>query len=292
MTRPQTLRALHVRLADALATADVPEPRRAARALVALALRLPHDAVLRWPDRLVSDMEQARAGALLARRLAGEPLSRIRGEREFWSLPFRLSPATLDPRPDSETLIAAALRLFPDPQAPLRILDLGTGSGCLLLSLLTEYQQAWGVGIDLAPLAAATAAENAATLGLAARSAFMVADWTAALQTEKTARFDLVVSNPPYIPADDIAELSPEVRVYDPRLALDGGADGLAAYQRIIPEFRRLLRPGGWGLLEIGVGQADAVADICMKCGVLVTDVISDLAAHPRIVIVKNDAAV
>jgi release factor glutamine methyltransferase len=287
-----TLRALHVRLADALLAAQVPEPRRAARALVALALELPNDAVLRWPDRLVSDVEQARAEALLARRLAGEPLSRIRGEREFWSLPFRLSPATLDPRPDSETLIAAALRLFPDRQARLRILDLGTGSGCLLLSLLTEYQQAWGVGIDLAPLAAATAAANAQALGLTDRAAFLGADWTTALRTENTARFDLVVSNPPYIPAEDIAELSPEVRVYDPRLALDGGSDGLAAYQRMIPEFKRLLRPGGWGLLEIGAGQADAVADMCMKCGVLVTDVISDLAAHPRIVIVKNDAAV
>ena len=283
---------LHATVATQLGQAGIPNPRRTARGLIAHALALPADAVLRWPDRPVTEAEERRIHAVLARRLAGEPLSRIRGEREFWSLPFHLSPATLDPRPDSETLIAAALRLYPDPKAPLAILDLGTGSGCLLLSLLMKYQQAWGVGLDLAPAAAATALGNARRLGFELRAAFTVSDWDSALGDAATARFDLVVSNPPYIPADDIAGLDRDVRDYDPRLALDGGPDGLAAYRRIVPGLRQRLKPEGWALLEIGVGQAQTVPALCTACGLLVTGVVHDLGGHPRIVIVKNASPV
>ena len=299
------LDAVHGAVATRLAQAGLSDPRRAARLLLAEALAVPPDAVFRWPDRPVTAAEAEHIHAILARRLAGEPLSRIRGEREFWGLPFRLSAATLDPRPDSETLIETALRLYPDRQAPLAILDFGTGTGCLLLSLLMEYQQAWGLGIDLAPAAAETAFGNARQLGLGQRAAFLVADWDAALgnrestpvettaeKTPPAARFDLVISNPPYIPAADIAALDPEVRLHDPHLALDGGPDGLAAYRRIVPALRRRLRPGGWALLEIGVGQAISVPAFCVACGLLVTDVVSDLGGHPRIVIVKNSFSV
>jgi release factor glutamine methyltransferase len=287
---PRSLAVWSQTLAEALGRRGLPHPRRDARALLTHVLGLPPDAVLLWPDRLVTREEEQRITAVLARRLAGEPLSRIRGEREFWSLPFRLSPATLDPRPDSETLIEAALRLYPDTAAPLAIFDLGTGSGCLLLSLLMTYQQAWGIGVDVSPLAAATARDNARQLGATDRAAFVAADWDTALQ--HGVRFDLVVSNPPYIPAGDIVGLDCAVRDYDPLLALDGGPDGLAAYRRIVPQLVHRLKPTGWALLEIGVGQAATVPALCTACGLAVTDVMQDLAGHPRIVIVKRADAV
>ena len=269
-----TLAALLTRATEALRAAGVTEPRREARWLI--------DALLgerRWDEaRALSAEELARLDGALARRAAREPLDRIEGEREFWSLTFRLSPATLSPRPDSETLVEAALALLGDRARPWRILDLGTGSGCLLLALLSELPAASGLGIALAPAAVATAAENAERLSLAARARFLVDDWG----RQQAGPFDLVVSNPPYIASGDLPALEPEVRDFDPALALDGGADGLAAYRAILPQARRLLAPGGALVLELGQGQAPAVLALAAAAGFTHLSLRNDLGGIAR----------
>jgi release factor glutamine methyltransferase len=254
--------------------------RREARLVVAAALGLDPAALLGWPERRIGAAAHARAMALVRRRAAGEPLSRLRGAREFWSLDFALSPETLDPRPESETLVAAALDAVPDRAARLRLLDLGTGTGCLLLALLSELPNAWGAGVDRAAGAAATARANAAALGLAGRAAFIVGDWGEALR----GGFDLVVSNPPYIPSADIPALAPEVR-HDPLRALDGGADGLDAYRALAPALARLLR--GTALVELGTGQAPAAARIMRGAGLDVRGIRPDLAGIDRCLVLE-----
>ena len=201
--------------------------------------------------------------ALVARRAEREPLALILGRREFWSLDFAVSPATLVPRPDTETLITAALGAFADRAAPRRVLDLGTGSGCLLLATLSEFSRAFGIGVDRSAAAAVLAARNAAMLGLAGRSAFLCGDWAAALG----APFDLVLCNPPYIPTAQLDGLMPEVARHEPRAALDGGTDGLAAYRRLVPDLGRLLALGGVAVLEVGADQAGAVARLARHAG-------------------------
>jgi release factor glutamine methyltransferase len=220
---------------------------------------------------------------LLLRRAAREPLALITGRREFWSLPFAVSPATLIPRADSETLLEAALALFRDRGSVARILDLGTGTGCLLLAALTEFPAAFGVGVDLAPEAARLAAGNAATLGLAARAAFLVGDWAAPLD----GRFDLILCNPPYIEAAAIPTLMQDVWQYEPPSALDGGPDGLDAYRRIIPALADLLSPSGAAVLEVGQGQAEMVAAAAQGAG-LVAAPRADLAGIPRALVLRQ----
>ncbi len=217
---------------------------------------------------------------ILARRLRHEPLSRIFGEREFWSLSFKISPATLDPRPDSETLIEAVLKTYPDQGQTLKILDLGTGSGCLLLALLHEYPNAWGLGVDLNPAAALMALENAMRLNLAGRTSFMVGSWGQALH----ASFDIVISNPPYIPSQDVEGLAPDVRHYDPRLALDGGTDGLQPYRIIIAGLVHQLASGGHVFFEVGHDQADDVAALLQQNKFNHIQFYQDLAGIQRVV--------
>ena len=227
-------------------------PRLDARLLLAHAAGLTQNALLRDRD---APVDLPPYDALLARRAAREPLALITGRQEFWSLPFGVTPDTLIPRPDSETLIEAALAARPDRAATRSILDLGTGTGCLLLAALTEFPTAWGVGADLHPGAAALARRNAAALGLSHRAAILCANWDDALH----ARFDLVLSNPPYIPGGDIPALQPEVARHEPRRALDGGPDGLDAYRTLLGRLPDLLHPGGTAILELGAGQAPAV---------------------------------
>ena len=267
-----------------LAGGGIKEARREARLVVAAALELDPAAVMGWPERPLSPEEAARVVALARRRRAGEPLSRLVGRREFWSLSFALSAQTLDPRPDSETVVEAALGELADRSAALRILDLGTGSGCLLLALLSELPRATGIGVDRSPEAAATARRNAEALGLSARASFIAGDWGEALD----ARFDLVVSNPPYIPTAAIEALSPEVREHDPRLALDGGPDGLAAYRRIALGLPFWLSHGGTAVLELGEGQAPAVAAIMAEAGLRLAGARRDLAGIERCVLLKK----
>ena len=213
------------------------------------------------------------------RRLAGEPVARILGAWEFWGLPFRLSPETLVPRPDTETVVEAALRCAPDHAAPLRILDLGTGSGCILVALLTELPRARGLGLDRAVGALRTARANAAENGVADRACFVAGDWCACL----AGGFDLVVSNPPYIASGVIPGLERDVRSHDPAAALDGGVDGLDAYRRILAGLAGIPLAAGAGVvLEIGFDQAEPVAALGIAAGLALRDVARDLAGHPR----------
>ena len=207
-------------------------------------------------------------------------MSRIVGKREFWGLSFAITPHVLDPRPETETLVEAALSILSDRRKdPLRILDLGVGSGALLCALLTEFDAARGIGVDISADAAEVAQGNLQACGLSLRAEIRVGDWTSGLE----GRFDLIVSNPPYIATADLAGLPREVRNYDPRLALDGGIDGLDAYRQILPESRRLLAPGGWLLTELGPDQATDVSAIANQCGFAGIVSYQDLAGATRV---------
>ncbi len=248
---------------ERLEAAGIPSPRADARILLRTALARSLEALIREPDASVPASGAERFLALVARRALREPVSRILGEREFWSLRFSLSPDTLDPRPDSETVVEAALEWCGERQGPLRVLDLGTGTGCLLLAVLESRPGATGIGTDIAEGAVARAARNAAALGLSDRASFRRADWDAGI----AGRFDLILSNPPYIPTPEIGGLEPEVSSWDPQAALDGGADGLDAYRRIAPAAAGRLAPGGAAFLEIGAGQEEPVEAIMAAAG-------------------------
>ncbi len=271
-------------LARRLAAAGIAEARREARLVVALAMGVEPAVTLGWPERRLDAAAAARLAVLAQRRAAREPYARLAGRRPFWTLDLALSPATLDPRPDSETLIEAALALLPDRSAPLRLLDFGTGSGCLLLALLSEFPEARGIGIDVMPGAVAVARRNAAAAGLAGRAAFAVGDWGGALGGTA----DVIVANPPYICSGDIDSLAPEVARYEPRMALDGGSDGLDAYRRLAGDTARLLRSGGLGLFELGEGQAAAVAHLMSGAGLAVKEIRRDLAGIERVLVVTQ----
>ena len=269
------------RAAAVLADVGVESPRLDARLLLGAAAGLTPGQLLACPEQPIDAAAAARFAELLARRQAREPVSRILALREFWSLDFALGPATLDPRPQSETLIEAVLARLEHRAAPRAVLDLGTGSGCLLLALISELPGAWGLGVDLDPVALGVARLNAAALGLGARACFLAADWGAAL----VGRWDVILCNPPYVEAAEIGRLAPEVAAFDPWLALDGGADGLAAYRRVVPHIGRLLTPGGLTALEVGADQAPAVTAMVRQSGLHPLDQPCDLAGVVRCVL-------
>jgi release factor glutamine methyltransferase len=260
-----------------LTEAGIDNPRLESRLLLAHVLGRTSEDLIR---DLTARTDPGDFNALLARRAAHEPLALILGWREFWSLPFHVSSATLIPRPDSETVVEAALALCPDPEAAIRVLDLGTGTGCLLLAFLHERPHAFGIGSDLSADSVRLARRNALDLGFAARSAFLCGDWACAVG----ARFDLVLSNPPYIATPELASLMPDVALYEPRGALDGGICGLTAYRAIIGSLGRLLTPSGVAVLELGAGQFDAVASIASTAGFRVA-VRHDLSGNARALI-------
>ncbi|MEM9590694.1 MAG: peptide chain release factor N(5)-glutamine methyltransferase [Pseudomonadota bacterium] len=242
--------------------------------------------IVKGRDPLGTQAEQLFDG-FVERRLAGEPVSRIRGTREFFGRNFKIDASTLDPRPDTETLIEAVLA-FAGRDAvgqDLRLLDLGTGSGCILTTLLAELPRATGTGTDINPGAVRLARKNAFELGVSARAQFVMADWFQGL----TGRYDVIVSNPPYIVSAEIEGLAPEVAHYDPRFALDGGADGLDAYRRIAARAGDFLAPNGLLLVEIGVAQAVDVESIFRSAGLAVTGngATKDLAGRPRCICAK-----
>ncbi len=239
-----------------LRRAGIDNPAREARLIVAHTIGREPTALFGTTDTVV---DATAFGALLTRRAAHEPMAFLLGSQGFWTLDFLVDPATLIPRPDSETLVEAALALPP----PRNVLDLGTGTGCLLLSVLHERPAAFGVGVDRSPQAAALAQRNAQRLGLAERSGFLCGDWATALH----GRFDLILSNPPYIEASVIPTLMPEVALHEPLSALDGGADGLDAYRAIVAALPDLLMPGGVAVLELGMGQGPAVAALAQQAG-------------------------
>lgn len=284
---PETTIAVALRcIAQALEAAGIEEPRREARWLLAEALGLDLSDLIAREARPLG-ASAGRVAEFLARRVAREPLSRILGRRDFHGLDLALGPETLDPRPDTETLVEgvlAALRAEARSEAPLSILDLGTGSGAILLALLAKLPAARGTGIDIAAGAVAVARGNAESLGLAGRAAFFEADLFAGLAGEV---FDIIVSNPPYIPSGEIATLDPEVRLHDPHPALDGGADGLAFYRLIAREAGARLAPGGLLGLEIGATQAEDVMAILRACGFSNPWLILDLAGRPRVVLAR-----
>lgn len=282
LAAPVTVAAARRLLTDAFRAAGIESPDLDARALIGHALGLDHAALVAGAHRALAAREVTAIDALAARRLAREPTARIRGLREFWSLPLRVSAATLVPRPETETVVEAALDAI-DAQGSragkFRLLDIGTGSGALLLALLSELPNSFGIGIDISAAALAVARDNAAALGLAARCAFLACDIAGAVR----GRFDLVVSNPPYIAAGDIHSLAPEVREYDPRLALDGGPDGLDCYRAIAAAAGALLAPAGRLIVELGAGQEAAVSALFAAAGlILAAPVRKDLAGVPR----------
>jgi len=272
-----------------LAAAGIPEPRREARLLVAAATGLSAAALIADPARAIGESEAGCLAELTRRRAEREPLSRILGWREFWSLRFALGPETLDPRPDSETLIEAALDWAGSRRAePLRVLDLGTGTGCLLLALLSELRAAQGLGIDASAGAVAIAAANAAALGLADRARFRTGSWGDGLSD----RFDIVLCNPPYIPAGEIPGLEPEVARFDPWLALSGGADGLDSYRVLARQLPGILAPGGRAFIELGAGQAAAAGALFEAGGLAVLACRSDLEDIPRCLVLGQQKTV
>jgi release factor glutamine methyltransferase len=255
-----------------------------ARILIGAVLGLDLTGMITAAARLLTPDEAARLEDFARRRIAGEPVARITGTKEFWGLPLQLTAATLVPRPDTETLVELALemvRATHHPDQPLRIADIGTGSGAILLALLSELPDARGMGTDISADALQTAHINAVQLGLADRATFVACDYAAAL----SGRFDLIVSNPPYIRTGEIAALATEVRDHDPRRALDGGSDGFDAYRTLIPQAVGLLAPGGVLAVEVGHDQSKGVEQLMTAAGLtLPKPPKADLAGLPRAV--------
>lgn len=280
ITAQLNLGQAHTVAARLLREARIAAPELDARLLLCHAAGLSHEAYVAGLNDVLAPHAAARFGAYVERRLAGEPVSRIIGIREFYGRPFRIDASTLDPRPDTETLIEAALGLV-DREAPLNILDLGTGSGCILVTQLAELPRATGIGIDKSLAALELARANAQVLGVGGRARFIAGDWLEAIG----GTFDLVVANPPYLSAAEMAGLSREVGAHDPRDALDGGPDGLFAYHRITPRLRNTLRPGGIALFEIGPGQAESVSRLLAEAGLTLDEgPWRDLAGRPRVI--------
>jgi release factor glutamine methyltransferase len=266
-----------------LQSAGIDSAELDARELIGHALGLDLTGMISAANRALTPDESDRLEVLVKRRLAGEPVARILGQKEFWGLRLSLSPATLVPRPDTETVVELALQMLRDsvPNRAPRIADLGTGTGAILLALLSELPEATGVGTDISGEAMETATANALSLGLGPRASFIQCDYASAL----TGPFDLIVSNPPYICSGDIAGLATEVRDHDPRAALDGGPDGLAAYRALIPQAARILAPGAALVVEAGQGLAAQIEALMTAAGLVPHRAPkADLAGIPRAV--------
>lgn len=284
---PPTAGALYRDAVARLRAAGIEGAQLDARVLLAHALDVDAAQLVATSDDPVGQDAQHRFAAAIARRAAREPVARIVGVKEFWSRDFALSPEVLVPRPETETLIEAALLARPVRGARLRVLDLGVGSGVLLGAILLERPVSLGVGVDRSQDAVATARDNLATLGVADRAHFVCGDWGNSLGV----RFDLVVANPPYIASGELQRLPVEVREHDPARALDGGADGFDAYRAILSDLRRLLAPGGIAVLELGDGQESAVAELARDAQIEVNGPAHcDLSGRPRALVLAAGA--
>jgi release factor glutamine methyltransferase len=282
----ETLGALEAEGAAALRAEGIEKPRHEARLLLQHASGLSKEALIAHPDRMVSRAVASDYRQFIRKRSNREPVAYILGRREFWSLDFAVTPAVLIPRPDSETLIEAALAGIEDRDAPVRVLDLGTGSGCLLLALLSALPRATGLGLDISAAALAIAQKNARALGLHERARFLEADWNAWTPDA----FDIVLANPPYIPEPDLSALERDVRDYEPHRALAGGPDGLDAYRAIMQKLGCALAPHGYAYIELGAGQLDAVSALAKAQGFREISVAYDLAGHPRCLMLRGSA--
>lgn len=267
-----------------LTKAGIETPSLDIRILVRHALKIDRAYIFSQSERVLDPSDLSVLNALVERRLRREPVARILGEREFWSLPFELNEATLEPRPDSETLIESLLGRLTEVEKAYRILDLGTGTGCLLLTLLSERKLSHGVGVDLEARALEQAHRNAVRLGLEARVQFKQGCWLEGIEDI----FDVIVSNPPYIPHKDLEFLMPEVSLFDPPLALDGGEDGLNPYRVIIPEALSRLKDRGILALEVGLGQAPLVEAFMKDAGYINIRMHHDLGGVARCVMAEK----
>ncbi|MFI4973567.1 MAG: peptide chain release factor N(5)-glutamine methyltransferase [Caulobacterales bacterium] len=276
----QTLLSAWTAARSRLEAAGVDSPAIDARLLLEAAADVARAEIIADPYRRLSEAQRARLADYVDRRARREPVSHILGRRGFWKIMLKVTPDVLTPRPDTETILDVVLARF-TPHARFSVLDLGVGSGAILLAILAERRAARGLGVDVSEEALAVARENAANLGLASRAALLRSDWTAGLGDDG---FDLVVSNPPYVRSGDIAGLDPEVSEHEPRLALDGGPDGLAAYRRLAPEILRVLRPGGVFAVEIGFDQRAAVEQLFRDAGAQALRCVRDLADRDRVV--------
>jgi release factor glutamine methyltransferase len=267
-----------------LQQARIPSASLDARLLLEHVLGLSREQLLFVLENPLSATQAERYRLLIEQRAGRCPVAKLIGQREFWGMNFGVSSATLDPRPDSETLIESVLERITDRRAPLKLLDMGTGSGCLILSLLSELPNAQGTAVDICPQALEVATRNAATLGLASRAQFVYSDWGAQI----SGCFDVIVSNPPYIPTADIAELEPEVSKFEPKQALDGGADGLECYRAIMAWLPLALAPGGFAAFEIGMGQQRGLEEIVAQQGFAVVASKADLGGITRCLVVQR----
>ena len=269
-----------------LRAAGVDAPRRDARLLMQHALRLSPEALLANDHLPLGEDEARRLMALVRRRAAREPIAYLTGRREFWSLEFAIDRSALVPRPESEILVEAVLARAARLPARPRLLDLGTGSGCLLVALLSELPGAVGFGTDVSAAAVSLARANARRHGLGERTSFAVADWGAPL----AARFDIVVSNPPYVTVPELASLTPEIACHEPRTALAGGNDGYACYRKLAPQVAQLLAPRGLAAIELGSGMADEVRLLFAAAGLMEIGRRRDLAGIERCALFARDS--
>jgi release factor glutamine methyltransferase len=280
----QTLDSARRGLTARFKSASLDSAELDARILVGAVVGLDLTGVIAFAKRSLTTTEADHLGQFSRRRLAGEPVARILGEKEFWGLSLQVSPATLVPRPDTETVVELALEMLRARSCPdqrLRIADLGTGSGAILLALLTELPDAYGIATDVSVAALRIARSNAASSGLASRAAFLACDYAAAL----SGKFDLIVSNPPYIRSAEIVGLATEVRDHDPHRALDGGIDGLDAYRALVPQAAWLLAPGAALVVEVGHGQSKKIQQLMTAAGLTPeTAVRDDPSGIPRAV--------
>jgi release factor glutamine methyltransferase len=258
-----------------------------ARLLVEAASGASRTEILADPHRTLTPAQAQALDDMVARRVRREPVSHILGRKGFWKILLKVTPDVLTPRPETETILDVVLPAM-DEASPLRLLDLGVGSGAIALAILAERPAAKALGVDASEAALAVARENAANLGLAGRLALLRGDWTVGLAE---ASFDVVVANPPYVRSADIAGLEPEVRDHEPRLALDGGADGLDAYRSLAPQILHVLTPGGLFALEVGLGQAAEVRALMQAAGAEGVGVRDDLSGRPRVVFGRRRAA-
>ncbi len=284
MTKIVSLEQIYRRLISEMTKSGLESPGLEARIILKYRLGVDYGDIIAGNGRKIEKIDENAIESDLRRRLNGEPYSRIQGKREFFGRDFVLGPDTLDPRPETEILVGRALELFHGKQFPERILDLGTGTGCIIVSLLAEWPESQGIAVDKAQGALDVTAINATAHGVSDRLALKLGDWTERIEGV----FDLIVSNPPYIPAQEIANLESAVRNHDPILALDGGFDGLEPYKKIFSDLKRLLSPCGKALFEIGAGQEADIARLAGESRIRIECVHPDLAGIPRVVEISS----
>ena len=269
---------------EELTAVGIEAPRLEARMLLGSVMQISPSQFIVNPEIKCSNKHKFQYLALVERRKQHEPVSHLTGFREFWSLNYQVTSSVLDPRPDSETLVSEALKRFPEKEAPLRVLDIGVGSGCLLLSFLSERPNAIGMGVDISPAALLVAYQNTERFGLTNRTKFKQSDWLRGV----TGEYDVIFCNPPYISSEEFKLLSEDIRNFEPREALLAGESGLEAYKDILPYICNSLSKDGEAFFEIGISQAKRVTEISIANGLIVCGLVADISGTPRCLAMKK----